>query len=347
MRKGEMKNQWQEEDIRQFLLESAGEEAIPDSLHPDKMKDWLRQQTKGKEEPMGTKRDRAEERPEEMQESRIEKGSMGTRECGTEEGLEGRQKDRRTEEPMENDVQKRPAGKHVKYIGWWCGTFAAAACLVLVLFVTARNMGGDTSRCGDALDMEEEAADDAAADDVAALDGTDAEEGGFQEGTTYAKLYQSFGKYWSEQEELYRMEVAESAMDADTAVNDAAAEDTTAGGESMDMDGAASDTLYPEGGANGTVLDKGGDGSDMSGSVDSGENIGQKEDDAKDYGKTNQQEEAVEEADIIKNDGRYLYRVVERQESDIEYSIRIVDTKDGLKEASMVGNFEIVQNIYV
>lgn len=327
MRKGGMNNQWQEEDIKQFLLESAEEEAIPEKLHPDKMQDWLRQQTKGKEGPMGIRKDRMEEKPEGMQENR------------------------KTEEPIEKDMQKRPAGKHVKYIGWWCGTFVAAACLVLVLFATARNIGmGDASRYEDSLDTADEAAEDVAADDGAALDGADSEEGELQEGTTYAKLYQSFGNYWNEQEELYRMEMTESAMD--DAVADSAAADEAAGSggdtaEDAAMDAAADDTSYSEGGVSETVLDKGGDDSDTSDSVNSGENIGQKEDSAKDYGKTNQQEKAVEEADIIKNDGRYLYRVVERKESDMDYSVRIVDTKDGLKEASMVGNFEFVQNIYV
>ncbi len=364
MRKGEMKNEWQEEDIRQFLLESAGEELIPDSLHPDKMKEWLRQQTKETEGPMGrrkdriseefmvTQKERMEEEPVVTQEERMEEEPVVTQEermeeepvVIQEERMEEEpvvtQKERKAEESMEDQEkkeQKRPAGKRVKYISLWCGTFAAAACLVLVLFATVRNIGGDTSRDGDDLAMKE----DAAADDA------DIEEGEFQEGTTYAKLYQSFGRYWSEQEELYRMETAESA---DVAVDDAAAGEVAgSGGEDVNdavMDAAASDTSYSEGGISETVLDKGGD-SDMSGPVASGEDVGQKEDGAEDYGKTNQQEEAVEEADIIKNDGRYLYRVVERGESNLGYSVRIVDTKDGLKEASMVGDFEIVQNIYV
>ena len=40
MHKGEMKNEWQEEEIRQFLLESAGEELIPES-QSNKKKDLM------------------------------------------------------------------------------------------------------------------------------------------------------------------------------------------------------------------------------------------------------------------------------------------------------------------
>lgn len=345
MRKGEMKNEWQEEDIRQFLLESAGEELIPDSLHPDKMKEWLRQQTKETEGPMGRQEDRSNKEFLGTQKESIKEEPVGKQKERMEEEIVGKQEERKADEPLEiqeNEAQKRPAGKQVKYIGWWCGTFVAAACLVLVLFATVRNIGGDASRYGEDLALREEATDDAAAADDA-----DIEKGWFQEGTTYEKLYQSFGKYWSEQEELYQMETAESA---DIAVDDAATgEDAASGGGDVDdakMDAASSDTSYTEGGMDETVLDKGGD-SDMSGDVESEQDTGKKEDGAEDYGKTNQQEEAVEEADIIKNDGRYLYRVVERKESNVGYSVRIVDTKEGLKEASMVGNFEMVQNIYV
>lgn len=302
MRKGKMKNEWKEEDIRQFLRDSAGEETIPESLHPDKMKEWLQQQTE-KEEFVGD---------------------------------------------QENETKGTPTRKRVKYIVWWSSIFVEAACVIMVLFAVARNMGaGDTFRTGDSLEMADEVAEDAAADE--AMDAVGTEEGEFQEGTTYAKLYQSFDKYWQAQEELYRMEVAESAEVADAVWDDAAADDAAADDAAADetLDAAADDTSYSAGETENVHYDKGGDDSYMSDDAVTGGESGQKEEGTEDYGKTNQQEESVEEADIIKNDGRYLYRVVERLESNMDYSVRIVDTKDGLKEASMVGNFEIVQNIYV
>lgn len=65
-----------------------------------------------------------------------------------------------------------------------------------------------------------------------------------------------------------------------------------------------------------------------------------------DYGKTNQQEQEVEEADIIKNDGRYLYQVISSSGKE-SYSVRITDTKNGLKEKACVGKFDNIHEIYV
>ena len=49
MRKGEKKDRWDEQKIRWFLLDSAEEETIPESLQPKQMEEWLRQQAEGKE----------------------------------------------------------------------------------------------------------------------------------------------------------------------------------------------------------------------------------------------------------------------------------------------------------
>ncbi len=68
---------------------------------------------------------------------------------------------------------------------------------------------------------------------------------------------------------------------------------------------------------------------------------------SKDYGKTNQQEAEVEEADIIKNDGRYLYQVVFEDRTGRQ-AVQIADTRDGLKEASRIEEFDHeIQQIYV
>ncbi len=229
------------------------------------------------------------------------------------------------------DNNKKPR----KHVGWWCGTFAAAACLALVLFAAVKYMGIDTGD-GMASDM---AADEAADDMAAEYD--NAGEGEFEEGTTYARLYRSFDKYWTEQEDLYRESFLESTTDAaapadevDAAADDAAAEDAAA------SEGAAGGMEYAEDTAD--AFDKGSAGiSDMESSESDEDSSGEE-----DYGKTNQQEETVEEADIIKNDGRYLYRVSDRQD-DYRRTVRIVDTEGGLKEVAQVGSFENVQDMYV
>lgn len=70
------------------------------------------------------------------------------------------------------------------------------------------------------------------------------------------------------------------------------------------------------------------------------------------FGKTNTQVEQVDEADQIKNDGRYLYQIAgKEQEENGQYSvqtgIQILDTQGGLKEAAFLDDFESVEEFYV
>lgn len=309
MHKGEMKNRWNEQNIRWFLLDSAEEEPIPESLKPKQMEEWLKQQEKGQ-----------------RQESVNSEEAKDT--------VEGSEKE------SEQNTDKSGMRGFGKYFKWWCGTLATAACLVLILFAVGRNadwelrLPGATSSDGAAEELA--AADDAA--DAAAADGaTDIAED-VQEGTTYADLYRSFDKYWTEQEEFYRDEVLyeEEIAAADDAAADDMAMDISSGGDLQNT----SESMH---------LDKGGleeDGSQEDSS--SGDSAGKETA----YGKTNQQEESVEEADIIKNDGRYLYRVVCQPESDRHsymnrYTVKIIDTEGGLKEMALVGDYESVENIYV
>lgn len=308
MRKGEMNHKLDEDNIRQFLRRSSEEETVPESLQPSRMKDWLKQQCDiGEEEPMGRRK-------------------------------------------MDSNEEMANSGKKTrKHIGWWCTTFAAAACLALVLFAAGKymgfNTGGDTAPDTSASDMAaDESADDMASDmaadgsaDDMAAESAETGGAGFEEGTTYAKLYRSFDKYWTEQEELSRESFLESTTDF--AVDDAAAADDAA------SEGSAGGVEYAEDAA-ADAFDKGSaDVSDMEVSESAGDSSGEAAGE-EDYGKTNQQEETVEEADIIKNDGRYLYRVSDKQDG-YRRTVRIVDTKGGLKEVAQVGSFENVQDMYV
>lgn len=212
-----------------------------------------------------------------------------------------------------------------KPIGRWCGAVAAAACLALILFAAGKFMdwginNGD-DKAPDTLTSDMETLDMAAdeeADEAAGDLSAKAEEAGedeFEEGTTYAQLYRSFDKYWKEQEELCRESFVESTTDAageDAAVDDADKESAAGGMESSEIN------------------------------EDSGGDVAGEED----YGKTNQQEETVEEADVIKNDGRYLYRASDKQ-NGYKRTVRIVDTEGGLKEVAQVGSFDSVQDMYV
>lgn len=54
-----------------------------------------------------------------------------------------------------------------------------------------------------------------------------------------------------------------------------------------------------------------------------------------DYAQTNVQVQSVDEGDIAKNDGRYLYQII----SDENDSIQIIDTLNGLKEVACIDDF--------
>lgn len=66
------------------------------------------------------------------------------------------------------------------------------------------------------------------------------------------------------------------------------------------------------------------------------------------YGTTNVQTEGVEEADVVKNDGRYLYQIVYQEKENIySQAIQIVDTKERLEEVKRIEGFENIQEFYV
>lgn len=64
-----------------------------------------------------------------------------------------------------------------------------------------------------------------------------------------------------------------------------------------------------------------------------------------DFGHTNQQEENVDEADIVKNDGRYLYQII--YDKYHNSTVQIVDTKDGLKETARITGFKNIDSMYI
>lgn len=306
MRGSERKHKWDEDNIRQFLLDGSEKDMIPESLQPEQMKEWLRQQCH-------------------MEEETAENEEEGNRI----EDLDNRE----TDQGQEAENGWKRVGKHVSWR--WC-TFAAAACLALVLFAAGRNMdwgivSGD--KCAP------ESADDAAADGAADDEEEETESG---EGTTYAQLYQSFERYWKAQEEFYRA-YEENASAGEVA--EAAEEETVDATADAADDAVTDDAAYAETTNQEPILDKGGDEVE-----DAADDAGADEqhEDTEDYGRTNQQEAEVEEADIIKNDGRYLYYVAYRaNDARYRYTVRIVDTKDGLKEAAQVGSFDYVEDIYV
>lgn len=71
------------------------------------------------------------------------------------------------------------------------------------------------------------------------------------------------------------------------------------------------------------------------------------------FGQTNRQVQAVEEADQVKNDGRYLYQIAQKTSKDedgserVQTGIQILDTEGGLKETAFVTGFAGLEEFYL
>lgn len=69
---------------------------------------------------------------------------------------------------------------------------------------------------------------------------------------------------------------------------------------------------------------------------------------ADDFGTTNVQTVGVDEGDVVKNDGRYLYqKAVIEEENQVKHVIQIIDTKDGLKEIGRIEDVGGFREFYI
>ena len=308
--------QW-EETVRESLRKAAEAEPIPESLHPKQMEKWLEQAEKAKGEPV----------PEQMEPKQME------------EWLEEAAKDK--------VLWKRK---------WWYGTAALAACLAIVVLAAGRSMdwkrgvshtdGAKTERVHgtETLDGGEGSQADASGNgSETASAGADAGSDTGAEKTTYGELYQTFSKIWEKQEEMKEESVDVAVDDAtvDVAADaDGASEGSVEMGEGSAIAAGIADSDAPDMGV-----------AQESGTrTQEGASQEQEEDGSGDFGKTNQQEKEVEEGDILKNDGRYLYQVIDGNGEDVDgYQIQIVDTQGGLAETARIGGFGngSIGNIYL
>lgn len=78
---------------------------------------------------------------------------------------------------------------------------------------------------------------------------------------------------------------------------------------------------------------------------DSSTGVSKDEAPLQEYADTNKQEAGVDEADCIKNDGRYLYQIMTEEENGM--ALQITDTKGGLKEVSRIEGFDNIFSFYV
>lgn len=103
---------------------------------------------------------------------------------------------------------------------------------------------------------------------------------------------------------------------------------------SMEMPEAAVEESVVDGGATGTY--------------DTAMKMNAAADLSDDVGTTNVQTVGVDEGDIVKNDGRYLYQKIWKEIDHTNHPvIQIVDTKDGLSEVSRIDGFDDIVEFYV
>ncbi len=258
----------------------------------------------------------AEQIPESLQPKQME---AWLKEAAARKGLPGQEAPARPEGGQGGPHPTR-AKKH--YRKWWYGT-AAAACLAAVLLVAGRSHSWKTEPSApDPGRMEEEIY---LGSDEGEGVMEDNASGSLKEGTTYQELYQSFCKSWEKQAKMSTE--GERGQELEETQEAAAEEDPIALGIEMGMD--ATDDAAADAAAGSTSEGQ----AELSG----------------DYGRTNQQEEGVEEADIIKNDGRYLYRPITIDYGAGREAVQITDTKGGLQRAALIRGFSggRINEIYV
>lgn len=160
---------------------------------------------------------------------------------------------------------------------------------------------------------------------------------------TYEDIYESmFGSLEEmKYQNSYRGEIAEGVIAETEVMRQDSAEVSTAMPEAPASDEAANNMAFKETAASekltaGSLADR---------AVSEKSAV---EESAVEYGTTNVQTEGVEEADVVKNDGRYLYQKIYQEKENVHtQAIQIVDTKDGLKEVKRIEGFDNIQEFYV
>lgn len=323
MEKNEKKEQWTEDAVVEYLQKIAESEPIPEKLKPQQMEVWLKGAIKKRE---AEKKAKGKEENDEWkgreENERVEERKIEEKEAEDKVGEKTKEEKIKIQKKggafMEKE-KKEEGGRKRSYKRWWGGTIAVAACLAVVLFAAGRSVDWE----GEMSKLEGIEEQDYVAKTEEYSSDKEAENTEMTEGSTYRELYQAFSGIWKEQEKMQAY-VEERATES-AGVDTGAGVSTNVDAVAEDADGAASN---------------------MEASTDTSEG-GAAQKGSEDYGKTNQQEETVEEADIIKNDGRYLYQVI-RQNRNSKYAVQIADTKDGLKEVAKIGDFDnSIDNIYL
>ena len=152
--------------------------------------------------------------------------------------------------------------------------------------------------------------------------------------TTYEEIYESMFGGWEEEQYkyTYRGELVEGALIQESFASDGAIPEAPASDSNLN-------DMYKEYAA-AEVSTEG---------ILSDSAMAEKTEECfVEHGTTNVQTQGVEEADVVKNDGRYLYQKIYQENNNvITQAIQIVDTVDGLKEVKRIEGFENIQEFYV
>ena len=218
---------------------------------------------------------------------------------------------------------------------------ALAACLVLLLggFWLSGRMGSLPGSKTEVSHADSIAAEKAVKEEEASVEtAVEREENLSQEqdfgNATYEEIYASMLPAWENEYAYLRSE--QSMLDGTVVAEEAAVED---------MGGVTNGSMASKGAAVQEVQEE-----KMSiAFLESEKELVMADDAAGEaYGTTNIQTVGVDEGDIIKNDGRYLYQIVGRTtDNGYQQTIQVVDTKEGLTQVGCIGNFDHIQEFYV
>lgn len=212
-------------------------------------------------------------------------------------------------EQMKKFLEEHTGEKSKKSFKKWYRMAAAAASLVLVLFAgrAVWVIQNGAEKQNDSGIIKEESKQEAEQSEEENQKVTEDIPSEEVFDTSYDELYDFFQKREEEQQEfIERKQWASTKGDMENAETESAASDSA---------------------------------------TDMGQQSISQENGREEYADTNKQEEGVDEADIIKNDGRYLYQII--RNADYSRAIQIVDTQDGLKEVARIDGFDNISELYV
>ena len=152
--------------------------------------------------------------------------------------------------------------------------------------------------------------------------------------TTYEEIYESMFGDWEDMQYKYnyRGELVEGALGGEFFETEIAIPEAPATG--LNLNDIYKESAAAEEPTEGILVD-----SAMSKKT---------EESSVEHGTTNVQTQGVEEADVVKNDGRYLYQKIYQENNHVmTQAIQIVDTADGLKEVKRMEGFENIQEFYI